>query len=182
MTEFQALLRLVQVVVAIPQQKEMTVSPTLVLLLAFLIGVVCGLRSLTAPAIVAWAAHLGWIHLNYAPLHFMGSIAAVAIFTLFAIVELVADQLPNAPSRTAPPGLIARIVLGALCGAAIAVSGAQSFAIGAVLGVVGGVVGAFGGYQVRTRLVKALKVPDFVIATSEDAVAIGTAFIIVSRF
>jgi uncharacterized membrane protein len=69
-----------------------------------------------------------------------------------------------------------------LCGAAIAVSGAQSIAIGALLGVAGGVAGAFGGYQVRTRLVKALKVPDFVIATLEDAVAIGTGIFIVSRF
>jgi uncharacterized membrane protein len=157
-------------------------APNLVLLLAFLIGVVSGLRSLTAPAVVAWAAHRGWINLNHAPLQFMGSTAAVVVFTLFAVVELVADQLPSAPSRTAPPGLIARIVLGGLSGAAIAVSGAQSIAIGAVLGAAGGVAGAFGGYQVRTRLVKALKVPDFVIAILEDAVAIGAGFFIVSRF
>jgi uncharacterized membrane protein len=160
----------------------MFMAATLVLLLAFLIGVVCGLRSLTAPAVVAWAAHLGWIHLNSSRLNFLGSAAAVAVFTLFAIVELVADQLPAAPSRTAPPGLIARIVFGALCGAAIAVSAAQSVAMGALLGAAGGVAGAFGGYQVRTRLVKALKVPDFVIATLEDAVAIGAGFFIVSRF
>jgi uncharacterized membrane protein len=160
----------------------MSMAPSLVLLLAFLIGVVCGLRSLTAPAIVAWAAHRGWIHLNHARLHFLGSTAAVVVFSLFAVVELVADQLPSAPSRTAPPGLIARIILGALCGAAIAVSGAQSLAIGALLGVAGGVAGAFGGYQVRTRLVKALKVPDFVIATLEDAVAIGAGLFIVTRF
>jgi len=158
------------------------VAPSLELLLAFLIGVVCGLRSLTAPAVVAWAAHRGWLHLNHARLHFLGSTAAVMVFALFAVVELVADQLPSAPSRTAPPGLIARIVLGALCGAAIAASGTQSIAIGAVLGAAGGVTGAFGGYQVRTRLVKALKVPDFVIATLEDAVAIGAGLFIVSRF
>ena len=157
-------------------------APSLELLLAFLIGVVCGLRSLTAPAVVAWAAHRGWLHLNHARLHFLGSTAAVMVFALFAVVELVADQLPSAPNRTAPPGLIARIVLGALCGAAIAASGTQSIAIGAVLGAAGGVTGAFGGYQVRTRLVKALKVPDFVIATLEDAVAIGAGLFIVSRF
>ena len=157
-------------------------TPAIVLLLAFLIGVVCGLRSLTAPAAVAWAAHLGWIHLNSTRLNFLGSAAAVAVFTLFAIVELVADQLPRAPSRTAPPGLIARIVFGALCGTAIAVSGAQSIVIGSLLGAAGGIAGAFGGYQARTRLVQALKVPDFVIATLEDAVAIGAGFFIVSRF
>jgi uncharacterized membrane protein len=157
-------------------------APSLVMLLAFLIGVVCGLRSLTAPAIVAWAAHRGWIHLNYARLDFLGSTAAVVVFALFAVVELVADQLPSAPSRTAPPGLIARIILGALCGAAIAASGVQSLAIGALLGAAGGIAGAFGGYQVRTRLVKALKVPDFVIATLEDALAIGAGLFIVTRF
>ena len=157
-------------------------TPALVLLLAFLIGVVSGLRSLTAPAVVAWAAHRGWIHLNHTPLNFMSSTAAVIVFTLFAVVELVADQLPSTPSRTEPPGLIARIVLGALSGAAVAVSGAQSMAIGAVLGAAGGIAGAFGGYQVRTRLVKALKVPDFVIACLEDAVAIGAGVFIVARF
>jgi uncharacterized membrane protein len=171
-----------QVAVAIPESKETSMAPSLVLLLAFLIGVVCGLRSLTAPAAVAWAAHRGWITLNHTRLHFMASTATVVIFSLFAVVELVADQLPHAPSRTAPPGLIARIVLGALCGACIACSGAQSMAIGAILGVAGGVVGAFGGYQARTRLVKALKVPDFVIATLEDALAIGAGLFLVSRF
>ena len=43
-------------------------------------------------------------------------------------------------------------------------SGAQSIVLGAVLGAVGGVAGAFAGYQARTRLVKALKVPDLVVA------------------
>jgi uncharacterized membrane protein len=53
----------------------------------------------------------------------MGSTVAVIIFTLLAVVELVADQLPSTPSRTAPPGLIARIVLGGLSGAGLALSG-----------------------------------------------------------
>jgi uncharacterized membrane protein len=157
-------------------------APALVLLLAFLIGFVSGLRSFTAPAGVAWAAHRNWMNLAFTPLRFLGSTAAVVIFTLLAAVELVADQLPSTPSRTQPVGLIARIVLGALSGGAVALSGAQSIAAGAVLGAVGGVAGAFGGYQVRARLVKALKVPDFVIATLEDAVAIGAAFFLVSRF
>lgn len=157
-------------------------SPSLVFLLAFLIGVVSGLRSLTAPAVVSWAACRGWIDLHNSRLHFLGSYVAVAVFAVFAIVELIADQLPSAPRRTAPPGLIARIVLGALCGMAIAVSGAQSVTMGAALGAAGGIAGAFGGYQVRTRLVRTLKVPDFVIASLEDALAIGAGLFIVSRF
>ena len=157
-------------------------SSSTVLLLAFAIGIVAGLRALTAPAVVAWAAHLQWLHLRGTPLAFMGSMTAVIIFTLLAVVELITDQLPSTPSRTAPVGLIARFITGGLSGAAITLAGGQSVALGAILGAFGGIVGAFAGYQARTRLVKALKVPDFVIATLEDAVAIGAGLFIVTRF
>ncbi len=153
-----------------------------VLLLAFFIGVVSGLRSLTAPAIVAWAAHRNWIDLHRTALSFMGSTAAVVVFTILAIVELVTDQLPSTPSRTKPAGLIARIILGALSGAALAAAGTQSLAPGGLLGAAGGIAGAFAGYRVRTGLVKALKVPDFVIASLEDAVTIAAGLFIALRF
>jgi uncharacterized membrane protein len=151
------------------------------LLSALLIGGVAGLRSLTAPAVVAWAAHLRWLDLRDTPVALMGSTGAVVIFTLLALLELVADKLPATPARTAPPGLIGRVVLGGLCGACLAASGMTSIAAGAFLGAAGGVAGAFGGYQARTRLVRALKVPDIVIACLEDAVAIGAGLFIVSR-
>jgi uncharacterized membrane protein len=157
-------------------------NPSEVLLLAFLIGVVAGLRTMTAPAVVAWAANLRWLNLVNSPLAFMGSTAAVAVFTVLALGELIIDKLPSTPSRTKLPGLVGRSVLGGLSGAAVAASGAQSIAVGAVLGVAGAIAGAFAGYEVRTRLVRALKVPDFVIAVFEDAVAIGGGLLIVSRF
>jgi uncharacterized membrane protein len=157
-------------------------DPSQVLLLAFLIGVVTGLRSMTAPAVVAWAAHRSWLNLHGTSLTFMGSTAAVVIFSLMAAAELVADKLPSTPSRLKPTGLVARIILGGLSGAGLAVAGAQSIVIGIVLGAVGGVVGAFAGYQIRTRLVQALKVPDLVVALLEDVVAIGGGILIVSRF
>jgi len=157
-------------------------NPSQVLLLAFLIGVVSGLRSFTAPAVVAWAAHRNWLNLHASILSFMASTSAVVIFTLLAVGELVADQLPSTPARTKPPGLIARIIFGGLSGACIAVAGTQSVALGTILGLVGGIAGAFGGYQVRTRLVKALKVPDLFIALLEDAVTIAGGLFIVSRF
>ncbi len=86
----------------------------LTLLLAFSIGIVAGLRSMTAPAVVAWAAHLGWINLSGSHLAFMGSTWAVAILTLGALFEFVADQLPATPARTAAVPLAARIVMGLL--------------------------------------------------------------------
>lgn len=156
-------------------------TSTQVLLFAFLIGVFAGLRAMAAPAATAWAARLGWLKLQ-SPLAWLGSLPSVILFTVLAVVELVSDKLPKTPSRTAPPGLIARIVTGALCGAAIYLAGMQSWMVGAIVGVIGALVGCFGGYQVRTRLVKALGTPDYVIAAIEDLVAIGGSLWVVSRF
>lgn len=157
-------------------------STATVLALAFAIGLIDGLRSMTAPAVVAWAARWKWLDLHNSFLSFMGSAVAAYIFAAAAIIEIVVDKLPNTPSRKAALGLAARIILGGLSGAAICVAGNQSIVIGALLGIAGGVAGAFVGYEVRTRLVKALSVPDFVIAVLEDAFAVGVGFFIVSRF
>src|ERR1700682_5027948 len=108
------------------------------MLLVFGIGVVTGLRCMTAPAVVAWAAHLGWIHLSGSPLAFMGSVWAVGIFTLGALGEFVGDQLPTTPARTAALGLTARIVIGFLSGACLAIAGGASHWLWAVFGVVCG--------------------------------------------
>lgn len=150
------------------------------LFLAFLIGVLTGLRSMTPMAATAWYAHLGWMKLQ-SPLAWVGSTASAVIFTVLAIVELVWDKLPKTPSRLAPPGLIARIVLGGLTGACVAMSGRAAAITGGVLGAIGGIAGAFGGHQARTRLVKALHAPDYVVAVLEDMLTIGGSLWVLSR-
>lgn len=152
---------------------------TPVLLLATGIGLVAGLRSLTAPAAVSWAAHLGWLDLDGSPLAFMGSTAAVAIFSILALAEYVADLLPMTPNRTTPGPLMARIVMGALAGACISLSAGRLPMVGVVLGGIGGLMGAFAGFELRRRLVRGLKVRDAVIAVLEDLLAIGLAYGIV---
>lgn len=152
---------------------------TYALALALGIGIVAGLRSLTAPAAVSWAAYLGWLNLQGSPLAFMGSTAAVVIFSLLALGEYVADLLPQTPNRITPGPLIARILTGGLSGACLCAAGGQSLVAGAVLGGIGSVIGAFAGYQVRTRLVRGLKVQDMLIAIPEDLVAIGLASFLV---
>ena len=149
--------------------------------LAFLIGVVAGLRSLTAPAVVSWGARVGWLHLENTSLAFLGAPITPYILSLLAIGELIADKLPKTPSRKAPVGFAARVVTGALCGAAL---GAPSQALvgGLLAGVIGAVAGTLGGYEARSRLVRAIGGKDFPIAILEDVVAIGGAIWIVSRF
>jgi uncharacterized membrane protein len=151
----------------------------MVWLLAFLIGGVCGLRSMTAPAVVAWGARLGWLHLSGSFLTFLTNKISLVIFSLFAVGELIADKLPFIPARTQAGPLIVRILFGAMCGAAFCVSTGAAPVAGAVLGGIGGVVGAFAGYNYRRSL--GGKVPDIVLALLEDIVAVGGGFLLISR-
>jgi uncharacterized membrane protein len=150
-----------------------------VFLVALGIGFVAGLRSLTAPAVVAWGAHLGWLNLDATPLAFMGSTTAVVTFSALAIGELIADKLPMIPKRTAPAPLAARIITGALCGACLSAAGAKSLLPGMLLGGIGAVIGAFLGYNIRQRL--DLHVKDIAVAVCEDLIAVGVALFLIFR-
>ena len=153
-----------------------------VFVLAIALGIVAGLRSFTAPTVVSWAARLRWLDLQHTWLAFLGYAVTPYVFTAFAIFELVMDKLPKTPSRKKPAAFAVRIVLGAFSGTALCVAAQHFPAAGTVLGGLGGVAGTLGGYEARTRLVKGLRVPDFVIALLEDAVAVGGGLFVVSRF
>jgi uncharacterized membrane protein len=149
-------------------------------LLALLIGVVAGLRSMTPPAAVSWAARLSWLHLGNTPLAFLGFAATPYILSLFAIAELITDKLPKTPSRKTLVPFTARIVTGAFSGAALAAPSA-ALPAGLLAGALGGVTGTLVGYEFRRRLVKATGGNDLPIALLEDAIAICAAFWIASR-
>jgi uncharacterized membrane protein len=87
--------------------------------LALIAGLVAGLRALTAPAAVSWAARLGLLPVDGTWLAFMGYAWTPWVFTVLALVEFVTDQLPSTPSRKVPVQFGARLVSGALCGATI---------------------------------------------------------------
>jgi uncharacterized membrane protein len=131
---------------------------------------------MTPPALVAWAAHLGWIDLSGSWLGFFANTWVRWILTLLAIVELVTDQLPSTPSRTVPIQFGARIATGALCGAALGTAGGAMLG-GLVAGIVGAVIGTLGGRALRARLAAAFG-SDRPAAFIEDAVAIGGALLI----
>jgi uncharacterized membrane protein len=152
-----------------------------VLMLSFLLGCVAGLRSLTAPALVCWGAHLGWLHLAGSKFAFINHASALIFFTLLAVVELVIDKLPKTPARTAPIGLIARLVFGGSCGIAVSTSVGMSPSIGAVAAAIGALVGAFSGYNIRQAMVSRAHMPDFAVALAEDMIAIVGGLLIVSH-
>ena len=145
--------------------------------LSLLIGVVAGLRALTAPAAVSWAARLGRLDLGSSVLAFAGYAYTPWILTALAAVELVTDQLPTTPSRTVPVAFGTRIVMGGLCGAAVSAAPGTA-AAGAIAGIVGAIIGTLGGRAARGWLAAALG-NDHPAAIIEDVLALGGASLIV---
>ncbi|WP_159948759.1 DUF4126 family protein [Rhizobium sp. 18065] len=150
----------------------------MIIVFALLIGIVAGLRAMTAPAAVAWAAGLGWVDLSQTPLAFLGYRWTPWILTVLAIGELITDQLPSTPSRKVPVQFATRIITGGLSGAAIGGAGG-SLLLGLFSGIVGAVIGTYGGAAVRARLAASFG-RDLPAALIEDVVAVGGAFLIVA--
>lgn len=147
-------------------------------LLALLIGVIAGLRAMTAPAAVAWAARLGWLPLAGFPLAWLGGVIPVLILTALAALELFADQHPKTPSRKVPHQFGARVLTGAFSGAALMMPSGH-WVRGAALGAVGAVIGTLGGAEFRGRLAANFG-KDAPAAFIEDAIAVGGALLIVA--
>jgi uncharacterized membrane protein len=140
------------------------------IVLAFVIGIVAGLRAMMAPAAAAWAALAGRLQLDGSWLAFLGYRFTPWILSLLAVGELVTDQLPSTPSRKVPMQFGARLVTGSLSGAAIGI-GMGAWAVGLLLGLLGAVIGTLGGAALRGRMAAAFG-SDRPAALIEDAVAI----------
>jgi uncharacterized membrane protein len=149
----------------------------MVYFLALVIGMIAGLRAMTAPAAMSWAAYLGYLNLGGSWLAFMGYRFTSWILSVLALGEFVTDQLPSTPSRKVPVQFGARLVSGALSGAVVGVDGGMLWG-GLVAGIVGAVIGTLGGAAARSRLAIAFG-RDLPAALVENAVAIGGAILVV---
>jgi uncharacterized membrane protein len=146
-------------------------------LLALSIGIIAGLRAMTAPAAISFAAHYGLLDLSGSWLAFLGYRWTPWILLVLALGELVTDQLPATPSRKVPVQFGTRILMGAVTGGAIGVA-AGSLWVGAILGIVGAIIGTLGGAAARAKLAAELG-KDPPAAIIEDIFAIFGAIGIV---
>jgi uncharacterized membrane protein len=134
-----------------------------VLIAAFLLGCVAGLRTFTAPAVLLLVR-------NRTTLAY--------VLGLLAAVEYLVDLNPKAPARTNVMGLGARAVSGAFCGWVLGGAAGGSPLAGAAAGVLGAVTGAYAGLYARTRAIDLIgRVP---AAIAEDLLAIAGAILIVT--
>ena len=147
-----------------------------VLILSVLIGIVAGMRAMTAPAAVSWGARLGWLRLEDTWLAFLAAPATPWVLTVLALGELVTDQLPSTPSRTVPIQFGTRIVTGAVAGGALAAPAGQLMP-GLAAGVVGAVIGTLGGRAARGALANAFG-GDRPAAFLEDGAALILAYLV----
>ena len=99
--------------------QERTLMPNTYLQAACL-GVVAGMRSMGAPALVSdHLAHSQSPSLGPSPLRWLGTTQAATITKFLAAGEVIGDKLPMAPARIAPIPLFGRVMSGGLCGAAL---------------------------------------------------------------
>ena len=153
-----------------------------IFLLAGAVGVVAGLRTFTPLAATSRAAHTGRLAFHIPRVAFVGSGAALCISVVLAVAELITDKLPSTPNRTSAFPLTARMFAGAICGALFCLSAGAAVPAGALVGALGAILGAFAGFEIRRRAGLALRVPDASLGFLEDIIAVGCAFLIVTRF
>jgi uncharacterized membrane protein len=137
-----------------------------------LLGVVTGMRSMTAMAVLCWFAYKGDLSLDDTWASWASKLVTAIIFTVLALAELLADKLPKTPNRTAPGPLLARVVLSGLVGSIVAAGLNGSEFEGVILCVIGALIGAFGGFLIRRELTLRLGGTDWPVALAEDLSAI----------
>jgi uncharacterized membrane protein len=144
---------------------------------SFLLGAVAGARSQLPTALLAWTpARAG----DPFPLRKSRTTAGRTATGVAALGELVADKLPNTPSRLKPPVFAARLVSGALAGAAMTGDrSARGRALGALAGAAGSGAWSFAAAKARTTLPEKTGTPSYLWAGIEDAaaVALGAAVV-----
>jgi len=146
-----------------------------VLIAAFVLGIACGLRAMVGLAAISWAASSQQVPLQGTWLAFLGNRFTPYITSVLALGEIINDKMPKTPSRLVPPQFGARVVMGALTGAAIGLSQGH-LAMGVLAGILGSVVGTLAGSKARAFAAK-LFGRDLPAALLEDVLAIALAVV-----
>jgi uncharacterized membrane protein len=140
-----------------------------------LMGVVTGMRSMTALAVLCWFAWLGLLpETGWA--HWSATAVAAIAFGLCALGEYAGDVMPQAPSRTTMLPMIVRLVFGGTAGALCAHAITQPAVGGVILGVLGVLIGAYGCVRLRVWLARQVG-RDWPVGVTESAIALGVAIV-----
>ncbi|KAA2211757.1 DUF4126 domain-containing protein [Teichococcus oryzae] len=149
-----------------------------ILVLALLFGIAAGMRTMTAPAVLAIGAALGRPDLSAGWAFFLSHPVSSWVLGILAAGEYAVDLLPGTPSRKVPVQFGARLVSGGLCGAVL--GGTAGLVLpGLLAGIAGAVIGTLAGARARKAGADRLG-RDWPVALAEDAVALGLAIFTVA--
>jgi uncharacterized membrane protein len=141
-----------------------------------LIGLVAGMRSMTPLAAVSLADRAGLLPAGNGAPALLRNRAVVAGATALAVGELFGDKMRSAPDRIVAPGIAARLVTGAIAGAALAPKGQRPAAM--AVGAVASVVAAYVTFDLRMRVLRRYgQTPSGLV---EDAITLLGALAIVA--
>lgn len=157
-----------------------------VLLTAFALGVVTGLRSLRGIAALAveqdddtrgWLrSHPYWKGKRKQPIaDVLRNPLLTNALRAGALAEGVADKQADMPDRIDPLPLLGRVAIGALVGAAVAELTGEEKTGPAAAGAVGALGGAYGGWYARRWVTSHYDVDDKYVGLAEDAIAFGAS-------
>jgi uncharacterized membrane protein/uncharacterized protein (UPF0548 family) len=148
--------------------------------MAFGFGMVSGSRSMLAPALVSqsFATSHDLLERRGPAADLLTRPRVVQLLPLLAAGEVVADKLPWTPPRTQAISLAGRTGSGALVGAAIAAP--ENRAAAAIAGAAGALAATYGLYHLR-RMATERRVPGWLAALTEDALAFGFGLLLLRR-
>ncbi|HWF48226.1 MAG TPA: DUF4126 family protein [Bryobacteraceae bacterium] len=133
------------------------------------LGVIAGMRSMAAPAVLGRLGRTRCLNQGCAA-NFEKPVVAHTLLAL-AIGEFIADKLPFMPKRTQIGSLIARMASGAVCGAVFCSALKRSAVVGAITGASAALGATYAFYELRHAASGQLGLPDPAVALAEDAVA-----------
>ena len=137
------------------------------------LAAIAGLRSMAAPALLSRTLRRGDLEgLQGTPFAALGRPKVSTTLQLLMLGEMIADKAPFAPSRTSAPGLLGRVLSGALVGAALFVAGKRHPIPGAALGALSAVAAAYLGEKLRVEGTEKLGVPNPVAGLLEDGIVL----------
>lgn len=148
---------------------------------AFLLGIVAGMRSMMAPAVLALTlSRRPELAPAAIPAQWFALRLTAIILGLAALGELVADKLPWIPNRIALGPFVVRLASGALTGAALVQMGQVNAWAGAECGGFGAILGTFGAFRARRSAGRVTGIRDPFLGAFEDVIAITIAATVVA--
>ena len=138
------------------------------------VGMIAGMRSMSAPSTVSdYIAKKSPGAYDRFSFEWMVSPKATLLWRALAVGEMGGDKASWAPARIAPAPLAARAVSGGVSGASSCAADGESPVVGAVIGVAAAVASTFAFYHLRRLASSKLKAPDRVVGAVEDAAVLG---------